>query len=1138
MYKNSSKDFYKSLLETINTPNGSSFVLDKKEIKTLTFLLDDYNTFIQNIINDVDTFKLKLDQSKLLLREKIADTNRIINTKFENDKKKNSDYYDKQIKEVIDQTKKCRQEENSSIKKINDEILLQEQYLTNSLPLLDFALESNNKYYEKLLSDALKNYDEYLINVTNTTNELVTKLTSEHNKSDLMRQEKLNEKLAKNDRKIKEFQNDIVNLKLEFAQKEMNIKSKILVAARTLNDNINLSRNEKNKNVYDENIKYNIKISDIIRQQDEYLKKHNDKYKKTLDNFVNTTTDLNNQVHDIQVDYEKSVESYSRTNYYNYYSTLFELNNFLSVDHTNEQADTHSIRRANRKLYNLKLKSYYEKIDDLKNNYKEQMELLKHTYEIKLDKLNVERTLVESYKTYELDTTEIELQCQKQNLDTLRLFIDKQYESNTQIHNLNFDIKAKKANLHNEETILNFKTELQKTTLEYEIKIDELDKAIYALKNNSNYNIKKQALTTKYSQTVYEIKAKLEKIVSMLSLDKNNYVHDFNKYQSEYHKQVAALKALQDKRMTNEQINYFQSVKPAKINLIQADISAQINTLNYTKAKFIAERDYNLYKFLNNKKKKAKLNELTYNRKDFRFDCLYIYHVGDSFYQVINKCLILEDMIIATLAPKFDNSNYLVIAKKILKIFYSYIESMLDDFTSLEQQIIENRIDSITRNKYDNEVVKFTEENNLKIEKYQSLNKDLDNILLSYKNTLTLKTQNILNLKNELKKHKLFSNRYKFIVKEIKDEKRFIKYIYGQQKTILQNIKSNNDTIYKLKVKINDRKNQFEREKKFNYKSYYSLISKALKTKKLFINKLNQTYTSSNMLLNYDVRKESLNDLLKEYVTIFNKLFTIFKTTNEKDYNINYKKIIKLDLKEQNQLYKSTKKRNISRFKKYVKLKKKDRKNLNLSTNKLKHVDKKHEYNKILLEETFLEENRKLNTEFNKQTVLFHNNIKSITENISFLRLRSENKIKRLKSVYESDLKNLKIQHNDLEIKNDNKLKNSMKAKSIESSNLDNILNKSLLEISKDFQNQIDNLTLKKADIQNKQKIEKKQYQKKRLNIIADNNRKLLKARIKHNEEVKKIKLLAENNDLRKQNLKIITFFSKLLKKKNNTEDN
>ena len=109
MYKNSSKDFYKSLLETINTPNGSSFVLDKKEIKTLTFLLDDYNTFIQNIINDVDTFKLKLDQSKLLLREKIADTNRIINTKFENDKKKNSDYYDKQIKEVIDQTKKCRQ---------------------------------------------------------------------------------------------------------------------------------------------------------------------------------------------------------------------------------------------------------------------------------------------------------------------------------------------------------------------------------------------------------------------------------------------------------------------------------------------------------------------------------------------------------------------------------------------------------------------------------------------------------------------------------------------------------------------------------------------------------------------------------------------------------------------------------------------------------------------------------------------------------------------------------------------------------------------------------------------------------------------------------------------------------------------
>lgn len=1131
MYKNSSKDFYKSLLETINTPNASSFILDKKEIQTLKFLLDDYYKFIENIIVDVDNFKTKLDQSKLALREKTADNNRIINTKFETDKKKNNEFFDKQIKEVSDQIKKCRQEENATIKNINDEISLQEQYLTNSLPLLDYALESNIKYYDNLLATALKNYDEYLINVTNNTNELVTKLTSEHNRLDLMRQEKLTDKLANNDRQIKGFQKDIVDLKLEFAKNEMKVKSEMFAAARTLNENINASRNEKNKNNQEEAQKYNIKISDIIRQQDDYLKKHNDKYKKTLDTFVNTTTDLNNQVHDIQVDYDRSVESYSRTNYYNYYGTLFELNNFLSVDHSAEQADNYSIRRANKKLYNLKLKSYYEKIDDLKNNYKEQMELLKHTYDIKLEKLNLERTLVEAYKSYELEITEIELQCQKQNLDILRLFIDKQYENTILIFNLNFDIKAKKANLSNEETNAKYKTELQKITLEHEIKVEELEKAIYALKNNSNYIIERHNITTTYSQTVFEIKAKLEKIVSMLLLDKNNYVHDYNKTQAEYHKKVAELKALQDKRMTNEKINYFQSVKPAKINLIQADVSAQINTLTFTRNKFISERDYNLYKFLNYKKKSTKLNELTYNRKDFRFDCLYIYHIGDSFYQVINKCLILEDMIISTLAPKFDNSNYLAIAKKILKIFYNYIESMLDDFTTLEQQIIENRINSITRNKYDNEVVKFTEENNLKIEKYQELNKNLDDILLSYKNTLNLKTQNILNLKNELKKHNFFTNKYKTIMKEIRDEKRVINYIYDQQKNLLENIKNNNKAIYKLKVKINDRKNQFEKEKKLDYKSYYSLINKALKTKKLFINKLNQTYTSSNMLINYDLRKENLVDLLKEYVNIFNKLFTIFKTTNENDYNSNYKKIIKDDLKEQKQLYKSTKKQNVTRLKKYIKTKKKDRKNININTNHLKQVDKEHEYNTMILNDTSLEESKKLNQDFEKQTILFHNNIKSITENISFLRLRSENKIMRLKTNYDNDLKNLKTYHNDLELKNDIKLKNSMKSKTIETSNLDNILNKNLAEIKKDFQNEIDTLSLKKADIQNKQKIERKQYQKKRLNVIAENNHKLLKARIKHNDEVKKIKLEAENKELKKQNLRLINLFSKLKKK-------
>ncbi len=1121
-YIDIANDLKLNIAKIINLRTNNSFLLSKEARLELTQITTNFYDFFVEKNSNYSSFyerylnKKNADQQKL--QKNILDLKNNYNKKQTNI----TNIHDKEIQKIQKQISFLKSRLNQDLNDSNESYLKETALLKQNIKVIDQALDLNTIFYKNKHVSSETNYS-FMINKANfASQKQIEKFHAENSRKTVIQDENDNTRLMQIKSQIAKLKDKIREIENELSQKQETLKSKILSESVILNSKIKELTSAKNKKNYLEKDKNNIKISDLQIQENQYQAAFNKKTKSIMEDFAKKLVSLDNDDEFLTKEYKNNVEDYTRNHYYSYYSCLYELNDFISKQNKVDASETRAVRKAKNKLYCLKLESYYDKLDTLKLDFKNQIKLFEDNYEFNTKKIKIEKNLAEINKNYEIEIATLEYESQKASIQLLHSFIVKQEANRSAAIDIEFEKEANNARKTSLTNVEKLQRENEKITIDYQIKIAKIKNDVDILEHDYQLITDLAEIRRTKDLKISKANSELKRVVTMLELDKNKLLNNFNLAQTEYQILIAKNISIRNKALIKEKLDYL-------IQKENANETSLYTNFSYNEAPFNYQIEIHRYKkrfehLLENVqyKKNLSLAKVTGLRKNFRFDALSIANVGNFIYQVLKatNSYILEMLLCLDKNYHLENANKGTIAKEIISAVSSFQIRLINDFASLTNNIIKNRIYSVTNSK-------FETLHNSNIERYQEEKNQLNSNIKLIKETIAKYEDTKCKLKdteNEIIDSLKQKNANLSIVT------RFTNMDFYQLKQHLKSTRSSTDKINKkisyfqevlkdntIKLSQLDKKFQiedknFEKQRRIEYSSYYSLSENTNKYKKKFINKLKKAYFASSIFIQNNLARESaklnkkietlLVNTFNNYLNIFNN----FKKENEYEFNHTQKNVM--------YEFKSTLKKYVHTLNKELKAREKRYKtklsNLKqevaMAKKLIENADSMHKVNNKYIYSIHKEKARNDEIAFLATKRKFHQDIWAISKNIQYLMNNADNLMRETEVKYWHDYYALTSSTNNAKKTSSNNTLMYIRRKQNDLNNLPNIEKRNIAEIKKQNQDKDSRIDLIKE--QSKKEIQelRHKYQSERIKIITDNTKSLLEERINHNRNIQKVK--------------------------------
>ena len=1128
MKKNDALSKFEANLFTLIKSYQNSNLISDSIVLEITNL---YNNFKAKVTKNYDKHSRLIERIALRKNYALEESNKIIenlNNQYMLRVERIKKVHKNNIFNLNNEIYQLQQINKENLDKLNDDYQLKCQQIKANEDIIREALELNNNTLHANQAKVVKDYTVFLDQKAQETSQNIKKIHAYYSRQIMLTGEEDSAKLLDIDSQIEELEKKLTQINKDYVQQKSKIELNKLEATTDLNNEIRMKTKTKNYRLHQEKENNIIKQKDIKKQLDYFEEQYSEKIDKIMDDFVAELNQYDELDAINETDYKTNLERIKRNYFYNFYYLNSELNNYLKTV-SDETQETLKLRLVNKKLIKLKTKSYYQKIKELKENYQLEVDILTDKYEQTASRNKLAKSIAEINKNYELEVAHVELNTIKANNQLLSAYIAKQVDINTQNIDNDFEYNARTLRNTNNEKLESFNKELAIHEASMQIRLNEVKNQIANLKALKVYISSSMKLKENFLNDSSLRAEKLEQIISNLELDRNAKIKEYNAKQLKAKINIIENYAELEFEELAEKLDYEATklkLEKKLTNMLfykqRQPLASKID-LNKLKEKYENNYEHIYYE------KNYGLANLTKNRRNYRSDTWQLGQNGVYTFTILQLLLSFFYGVQNILHTKLktNNTGYYNFFSNFSKMLFQLFEDILKDFNIQEIIIIEERIQTETKNTYKEK------ENNLVIE-YNNNKYLLQKQINSFNNTLALYDDTLLKYRTNIidlnKKHKsvgennsFFDNMFSYNVLNIKNEikanKNSIYEIKKRKKALTKMLKNTQNKLLRLDESHQRNLQKNDLYLKRDYASSYALVEKAntlIKRNFTKLKKIEQHYLKPkniDKLINSTAMFVQIANILKYLRSTYSDFFDLYKTDNEKKYQNIQKSIItkfNTDLKRAiNKSQKSLLNHKIITNKTENKI----NSIIQLTKNELANAYSLYQSNLANLKASYQKNIQKENDYLSVIRQTYTTILYSITDNISYLRANYIRQNKIANKEYQNNL--LLINRNyKKEVKNNNLTLNNYKIRlNFDIKNITSNIEKNISEIKmqqKEYKSSY-------QEVRNKNNFLKKEikhnYQKERIANIANSTAKLLKEKLAQNDNIKKIKKQASRTD-------------------------
>lgn len=797
-------------------------------------------------------------------------------------------------------------EEINKLKKQNDIKVAQ---LQQDINFFIIASNQRGQIFEKEYNENIKRYDYQISSARDTYNQSIIDfnlllqkklishdetyksllVTYDENSTQLI--DRLNEKIEKNNEelsKVSERLNSVrISMKERFRQESI-----------TLNNEIRVLVEEKNKSIVNARTRYTKSQADSAIEKENRRQEYQTESQRILKEFVFNMTELDNFTNSLKAKHNQINEEEQRKTLYK----LLELNKKQTAD---LQAVLYSGYKINneydkytKRLIRIKNKLYFKITNQIKKAEYKKLKRYELIYQKELEKIRHNKSLLELDKNHALKNINDKEQSDNKHFQELNNIYENDVNFLIETSNLKYNQKANSVKCQSRIRSKGLEKDLDISEANFQKKIEMLHSSTNKLKCEIDAAIRLNSIVHEYEEEKYKHKINNLTVSTLLEIEKCKLLDQYNQRTYGYNvlnSKVNLLYSQKRLELENEQFEVLTNLDIEKTNAsLQRDI---INTAYKIKESQINELEEKSIQNRNTQYSIDSMNHMVLKDR-FKAELKLIHQILSTYILLIREVedfcskFIITFLSSIMIRPEYLDIIYIFITdfSKIITSYYTNLTASLND---QESEIINKRIDFEEKFKfriyYNDLLTNYEQERKRLLSKKKAVSDTIEN----YNNTVdsfrgksfSLENQNsiirkkILSTNNSLQKEDL-RKEYEINKQKISDYKQKIYDIQNLKKILDKDDISLLEDLRILDKEYNNRVNEI---KKMQYNSAISFFDLRRELSKF----------SSRVISKIDflvIRKQNLNIKFfdfKNAVKIYKDKFSKFNSSAFKSfYNI------------------------------------------------------------------------------------------------------------------------------------------------------------------------------------------------------------------------------------------------------------
>lgn len=695
--------------------------------------------------------------------------------------------------------------------------------------ILAIDFEEAKKRYDYQRDEAKESYLE-IVRKNNKSLEIIKQALEEKHLEETALFEQDNLEVIDKLKKLIDLKTiELTSITTALENEKNNMKERYRQESANLNDNVKKIAEEKNKMIDKARSQYNKAMNDATIEKENKKAVYQSKSQALLKEFVTKINVIDENTAKLKKEFDRQSERIK----HEYYTLVF---NKTRVFHQ-QLEQIYSSAASSLDKYTNHLIRYKNKQHNLEIN------LLKKENEVKLLELTRLNTMKVSSNKNDKNFLEIDKNYSIKSITDQEQFDNKYYQEKSSVYENDFNYTVKSANYRfaQQANILRCQSQIRTKLLErnydgieanYYKKIETIQNKINAYKLEIELTEAIKSLIQNYQEEAYQSHLHLEEVTSLLEIEKNKLLKEYNGSQYEFNtKNIALTKEYGLKKidLENQRAEKFKNLKITLENLLLEKNS--VSTAYSIKKEELNERFSKLKTQLINSNDLKVTKEKYISRlknNDVHYMNQLINSYNNFFDSFKRNFLNVIGITLKDVYPDSLNHHYLeTFINSFLKIFISFYQNSFACLTQEVISVIDKKMDFIYEFKYKSSLDSLKEEylsnqaqiketkNNI-LDKIDSYNKTIENFR---QKIYTLINDNEMLIQNNTQRKRKLDAATQAAVKSTELK---IKDYRGKIDNFIHLNKMHNDDLAELNQKLAENSAYYKRES--------SRIAKMMKT--------------------------------------------------------------------------------------------------------------------------------------------------------------------------------------------------------------------------------------------------------------------------------------------------------------------
>ena len=907
-FENSTKRLNENIAKLLEKYDEKDIISPDYNTNFLEQLQNDFNSLFEEItplFKKYNKQELKSKQKMEVIHQLFLNKNNECKMEYLQSLSKNTAQTSLEISKIKKENEAKQNQFDEQIKSLNKDIIINNSSTEQKIVVLNATKKNNIELFDYHIKEAKNNYTIF-ISKSNDALQLKNEALHSNSSKRLFKFDESNKSLLDFlNKKIAESKKEYEIKQKEFDKSKFDINDSILNQSIKLNNKINALNSTKNDELVATKKAFDQNIVNLNAKREELRNLYNQKNKDIVKKFAQNLTDIDSLNEILYNKHQNEKDQLTRKFYYDNFNFDKE---YFSLTNEYEELFKNYDKKNNPKGYkilknNLRIKQnqfeHYKKQALISQN--KQLNEIELAYIKESEKFKNQKYIYEIEKKYDILNLTMEEKNAHDKLNHEEEIYEREYNTNVQIINQKFYIRANELRSNNEIRNKLFQKDLIKLESNYRIASELILRDIAIYQNDINFQNELDTIVHTKEETIYNKEKGLNEVITLLEIEKNKILNTFNKKNHELYVKNETIKTDYEIHKLNLESSYANKL-----------LKHEIEKLREQKKEYTAKTGLNILELQNNESlnrlllTKNYILDLNYNRLDLynkrfrieKFTALFAHSTFENIIHSFTKILTsyldkINKIVKQTYMPL---PPLITFINELLTICLDFYNDVMDDYSQILHKLFEERIAFETGFKYKNQFDELESTFNKNLNKINSKKESFDDTLANYNKTITVFTNKIYSLQNE--KKVLEKELFKEKITDL--EKRSIINKLAKIKVDIREFTKKNDITLKLKSLIErdmrEIPNQIKRNK-IDYENKYHKIYKEQHNESLICYKSLQMVDMTFNKYKDHIKKYNANDLnlsitsYKEFFSYLNNI-NFYLNKNLNFIKIDYEKIM------------------------------------------------------------------------------------------------------------------------------------------------------------------------------------------------------------------------------------------------------